>query len=422
MHACQVALVLLLFGSSCTCLSVIQETATRAVSELSGSLGEDFLPRWLSDTPAGQATLLSALTATILLPLSLVSMGELFAVSLLGVGIMVVLCVYVIYLAVTVNADAREQTVLVRRSSELLAASMLATAPEEGTPGSSGVLTSLGVPTAASTFGYAFYIQPCALPLLRSLPAGDIGAQVLIKALHVTFAFTACAYLIVGLGGLAVFGAGHVPQDLMQGFKGQFAGFLSGLFSLYLCLCFPPILVPLREILVRLLRRQGLHPTPRRRRTADASTVTLPPVQNALLTALLVGAALCVALLLSDASSTLFALTGATGVCCVSYILPIYAYWSLDEAEGGVLRRSLSNTSLPTGTSASYGQGLGGVTQGAHGAGSPLGRWLAYATRHWKTWILERAWPAAVLVLGSVVSILTLAGVLGGGIGGGASC
>jgi hypothetical protein len=68
---------------------------------------------------------------------------------------------------------------------------------------------------------YAFYVQPCAVPLLRTLPPGDEGARVLCAAVHLTFVLTALAYLCVGLGGLLYFGEGHVPQDLLQGFGGR---------------------------------------------------------------------------------------------------------------------------------------------------------------------------------------------------------
>lgn len=401
LRLCQAALFLLLFGSACTCLCVIQETATRAVAELAPkhNAARDALAHWLVGTPAGQATLLTSLTAFLLLPLSLASMGELFVVSLLGVAMMIVLCIYVLYLSFASKDGA----------SNLWGAFAVGAEP----PGQSSL--ALRLPTAASTFGYAFYIQPCALPLLRNLPPGEAGSEVLTQALDVTFVFTAAAYLIVGIGGLAVFGQGNVPQDLLQGFRGHFAGALSGFFCLYLCLCFPPIIVPLREILVRLVRRRGLQPTPRRRRVADASTVTLPPLQNAALTSLLVGGALLVALLLPDASATLFALTGATGVCCVSYLLPIFCYWSLDEAEGGV-RRSASSGRLASKATPVASDRRGG---GPGGTGQMLR--LRRLAADGGTWAVERAWPTTVLVLGLAVSALTLVGVAEG-LGGSASC
>ena len=106
LRLCQAALFLLLFGSSCTCLAVIQETATRAVAELAVQTGGAELPTWLSATAAGQATLTTGLTCLLLLPLSLASMGELLCASLLGVGMMLVLCGYVLYLAFCDDASA----------------------------------------------------------------------------------------------------------------------------------------------------------------------------------------------------------------------------------------------------------------------------------------------------------------------------
>ena len=120
-------------------------------------------------------------------------------------------------------------------------------------------------PEAASTFGYAFYIQPCALPLLRTLPPGEAGARVLERALHLTFGVTSLAYFAVGIGGVLLFrgtGDGHVPQDLLQGFSDGFGAALAGLFSVYLMFCFPPILVPLRETLVRLYRQVNFYALP----------------------------------------------------------------------------------------------------------------------------------------------------------------
>ena len=428
---CQAALFVLLFGSSCTCLSVIQETGVRAVAELALHVQEgSSLLVWIASTPSGNATLISTLTALLLLPLSLASMGELLIVSLLGVMMMLILCAYVLWLAFELPAVYTDE-----RFARHLAGQAASTAEP------STLFSSSGISTAASTFGYAFYIQPCALPLLRTLPKDDLGADLLADALYVTFAFTAAAYLVVGLGGLSIFGQGHVPQDLLQGFQGRVGGMLSGFFCLYLCLCFPPIVVPLREVLVRLWRRQHAAGTQMQscdslpmsarlplvegeaavttrvegdsspevvvvRRgneaangvddsAADAST--LPPMANALLTAALVGCALLVALWLPDASSTLFALTGATGVCAISYLFPIYAYWNLSEADGGVAVRHVHTSH--DGRKARWRHQQRG-----------LWRALTAAVRL----LIQRVWPATVLLLGVSMSALTLIAVVGG--------
>ena len=104
--------------------------------------------------------------------------------------------------------------------------------------------SGLDLSQAAATFGYAFYVQPYAVPMLRTLPPTAEGAATLVAALHVTFGLTFAAYLAVGVGGLYVFGYdGKVPQDLLQGFAGPLGGILAGIFCAYLMLCFYPSVV-----------------------------------------------------------------------------------------------------------------------------------------------------------------------------------
>jgi hypothetical protein len=79
------ALVLLLFGTLCGCLAAIEETGARA-AELAGY-------EWLGASGAGRATLLCTLCATVVLPLSLASLGEMQAVSVAGVSMMIGLAV-----------------------------------------------------------------------------------------------------------------------------------------------------------------------------------------------------------------------------------------------------------------------------------------------------------------------------------------
>ena len=351
------ALVILLFGTLCGCLAAIEETGARA-SELAGL-------QWLGATYAGRASLIGTITVAVLLPLSLYSLGELEIVSLIGFAMMVIISCYVVALAVASGHG------LSGASEQLLSAE--------------SVLEQL--PEAASTFGYAFYIQPCALPLLRTLPPGDDGARVLIRALRLTFSLTLLAYLAVGIGGLVLFD-GDPPQDLLQGFGGGVGAALAAFFCAYLTLCFPPILVPLRETIVRLCRELGDlgTPPPVRPLVADGScgdlstplldSALLPPHQNAALTAAIVGCALAVALLLPNSSATLFALTGSTGVCAVSYVLPVLSHWWLRP--GGPLRRA---------------------KPGAAAGGSSRLFW---------------AWAFLVLLIGAVASALSVTAIIRG--------
>lgn len=190
---CRMALILLLFGTMCGCLAAIQETAARATGELASQTGYE-LPRWLSSSMAGRVTLLVSLTSAVLLPLSLASLGELHCVSLLGVGLMVAISAYVVGSAISVRLIDAEDATLGGASDDARAASLaLWELPRGG----------MALTEAASTFGYAFYVQPCAVPLLRTLPSGERGAATLVAALHTTFLITGLAYLSVGLGGAA---------------------------------------------------------------------------------------------------------------------------------------------------------------------------------------------------------------------------
>ena len=142
---------------------------------------------------------------------------------------------------------------------------------------------------------------------------------------------------MVGLGGLYFFGEGHVPQDLLQGFDGVIGGSLAAFFAVYLMLSFSPIVVPLRETLVRLSHEQRGQSEADLSRLVKSNTAAadavLPPLQNA------PHRPLPPPLRRSntpDASSSLFALTGATGVCAIGYAFPIFAYWRLPPEYGGV--------------------------------------------------------------------------------------
>ena len=251
------------------------------------------------------------------------------------------------------------------------------------------------LPQAISTLGYAFYVQPCALPLLERLPSGERGAALLERALHLTFGTITLVYLAIGASGLLLFGA-DTPQNVLQGFGGGAGAGLSALFAVYLMLCFPPMLVPLRETLVRLsrhLERRAVYlRTPPHARPAlerehalelgaaggGGSSAALPPALNAAVTCAIVGAALGVALALPDASASLFSLTGATGVCLVAYVFPIVAHWRLPTLEKG---------------------------GGRAGRGAPTAAVLER---------LEWGWLGAVLVLGVGISGVSLFSIVRG--------
>ena len=208
---------------------------------------------------------------------------------------------------------------------------------------------------------------------------------------------------------------------MLQGFGGPAGATISALFAVYLMLCFAPVCVALRETLVRLSRhlharsrsRLAYARTPLHERAPDPSSpsspghpacassdadaaeggATLPPLRNALVTAAIVGAALGVALGLPDASASLFALTGATGVCLVAYVLPICAHWALPAALGEG-RRGGGDADADAACDAD-----------AAAAAPPLKGWLR---------TLERGWLGLVLVMGVAVSAVSLFSIVEG--------
>jgi amino acid permease len=435
---CRVALILLLFGTIVGCLATIQETGTRAMRELSrqvlleGYVKTGKAVQWLAVDPVGRIALIVSLTIVVLLPLSMGSLGEMQCVSVLGVALMAVISVYMVASAALLGDDDM---------------SLIVSMPKG----------KLALSEAASTFSYAFYVQPWVVPQLRMLPPGEQGASTVVAAIHVIFVITGIAYLCVGLGGLFFFGDGFVPQDLVQGLRGSVSGPLAGVFCTYSILCFPPNVVPLRETLVRLYLEtpprleiapclehiasmftprlvitesasEALAPQPPMNspdsseeaalpppiqpspswasavvHTPGGSTAVLPPLQNVVLTTALVGGALGVTAVLPNASAQIFALTGATGVCAIGYIFPIYAFWYLPEPLGGARSPSMQVlTTAPSPPHRCLPEVLGGARRS-----TPADRW----TRRLCLWLTQRLWPACVLCLGCAVSILTLIAV-----------
>jgi amino acid permease len=286
----RLSLVVLLFGTLCGNLAAIAETATRALY-LAGY-------EWLASQ---QALLLTGATLLVL-PLSLNSLTDMVELSIFGVGTMLLMAGYLVYVCVCSGAQLESFELDIRLEA---------------------------LPEAASTLGFAFYVQPCVLPMLRSLPPGPLGARVLERATHLTYLVITLVYLIVGAAGLLLFGR-DTPQDVLQGFGGAGGALVATLVSLYLAASFAPIAVPLRESVVRLwlgVSRARGPPMGSIALLAELShRVELAPVPNAIVTSAIIGLVYLVALLLPDASAALFALTGATGVCMVAYVLPVWTH------------------------------------------------------------------------------------------------
>ncbi len=63
------------------------------------------------------------------------------------------------------------------------------------------------LPEAFAVLGFAFYMQPMLMPVLKEMPKGPGGVAVSERAVHVVLYLVAClAYGTVGVFGASIFG------------------------------------------------------------------------------------------------------------------------------------------------------------------------------------------------------------------------
>ncbi|GAQ81504.1 Amino acid transporter protein [Klebsormidium nitens] len=171
-----------------------------------------------------------------------------------------------------------------------------------------------------ATFGFTFYIQPILMPMIAEMPRGDVGIKILAwSARFVTLGNAFLTYCVLGFFGAARYGAatkGNILQNEWIGGKG-WQGLLNVFMCLYIAVSGPPSEFPVRHTLdlwfVRLLTRLGVENAKYRfkwrRHLAETSLV--------------LGASLGIALAFPDDSAWVLLITGATGVCMVSYVIPV---------------------------------------------------------------------------------------------------
>ncbi|GBF99780.1 amino acid transporter [Raphidocelis subcapitata] len=167
------------------------------------------------------------------------------------------------------------------------------------------------LPEAFSILAYAFYMQPMMMALLPEMPAGAAGLRALTAAVRTTLYGVAFSiYAAMGICGAALFGSrtqGNVMVNhIVEGRVPTLC--LYGAMLLYLALGMTTTQYALRISLDTLLLGEGA-PFTRRRQVA--------------LTALGIGSALAVAAVAPGAAEKLISVVGATGVCLVSYLIPV---------------------------------------------------------------------------------------------------
>ncbi|MEW5305955.1 MAG: hypothetical protein WDW36_008464 [Sanguina aurantia] len=205
------------------------------------------------------------------------------------------------------------------------------------------------LPEAFAVLGFAFYMQPMVMPLLKEMPLGSLGVSITERAVQICLYGVAClVYGSMGVFGASIYGQsteGNIMvNDILDDYRAVLA--LYFLLLLYLCCGMVTTHFALRSSIDILLFGGGaprlLLPTGARGvhgfggiaglrlqqhawSSASRAGVHDPGASFEARAAETVGALGCslvVALLFPTQAEKMFAVTGATGVCLVCYVIP----------------------------------------------------------------------------------------------------
>lgn len=196
---------------------------------------------------------------------------------------------------------------------------------------------SLGTrtPSAVGVLGYAMYLHPQLMPVLADMAPGKAGIATAKAASRATVCFATLLYLLVGTFGFGAYGDGTernildnlagVNKDGNYAAHGQQAAVvaLTVATTAYLALGFPMAVLPLRESVEQIFWSAE----------ENGPEVRWHSSRNVGVTSALVIGSACVAWVLpTSAGEIVFAFTGATGVCLVCYIMPVWIFWATHKA------------------------------------------------------------------------------------------
>ncbi|KAK9845342.1 hypothetical protein WJX81_003878 [Elliptochloris bilobata] len=198
------------------------------------------------------------------------------------------------------------------------------------------------LPESFAVLGFAFYLQPCLLPLLAEMPPGAAGVRLMTAATRtVVLGVATVVYTIIGVFGAARYGAQTAGNILVNNWLGGVPeGVLDLAVGAYLSISIPPMLLAARYTLDVLASGEGA-PFSRARHNAETLAIIVPT--------------LAVALLFPSSAEKIFAVTGASAVCVVCYVIPVAMHLRLylcdpgyqTLANAGTSPRALTEPLLP---------------------------------------------------------------------------
>jgi len=283
----QISLILLLFGTLAGDAALLADSGTKAIAHFEGS---PYIPDWFLNDSRYPMLLL---TAVLVIPLSFTKhIKSLERAAVAGLLLIIGLIGIIMNSALSSGLPAI-------RNGEL---------PIFGLP--SG--TRGQIPAAFSVLSFAFYLQPMLLPLLSEMPGGAEGLWIMCKALRVvTLGIALATYSLLGFFGAARYGKDTAGDLLMNEWLPQeYSGYLDAAMAAYLAISMAPIVVTMRYMLESIGNNDSL----------DSSSNRLVYVRNTMASILL---PTLVAAVFPKESAMIFAATGATAVCMISYIFPI---------------------------------------------------------------------------------------------------
>ncbi|KAJ7298881.1 hypothetical protein O6H91_11G105900 [Diphasiastrum complanatum] len=284
----EISIVVLLVGSLVGGIQQTGEAAAIGILSLSGNA-----PHWLV---GGSGRVLMALTTAFIVgPLCLVEkLRQLEYAATVGTAI-------VFWLVVSIMADSIKHGL-----------------PAIGTGLPYWGFSSIGsVTQAVSIFGFAFYIQPIMMPLYSEMPSGKVGVKLTSYTVRIVILGT--SFFIYSSAGF--FGAAYYGQDTQSNILqnqwlggGVPQGILNLAMSLYLAAANPMVEFPTRHTI------NGWIP-------GDKEKYRF--LRHIFETALILTFSTVIAVLWPNSSGKVLTVTGATGVCMVSYLIPIVNHLAL---------------------------------------------------------------------------------------------